>query len=155
MSKTRIAAYLGGALLGLTLAACGTDTTPDPAPTKYATITPGPDKKATATAAPAKTARQLTTEQRNAARAAQNYLEGESGFSRKELIGQLKYNDFTTEAATVGVDSLNVDWNAQAALAAQGYLDSQGFSRAGLVKQLKYSGFTSEQAAYGVKQAGL
>ena len=38
-----------------------------------------------------------------------------SGFSRSGLIDQLKYEGFSTEDATVAVDSITVDWNEQAA----------------------------------------
>jgi hypothetical protein len=150
--KTRIAAWIGAILIGLTVIACGT--APDSKPTKTLTITPSAKAPAAKTTrAPAK--KQLTTEQSNAARSAQRYLDSETGFSRKGLIEQLVYEDYSKAAATVAVDSLGVDWNAQAALRAQNYLDDQAFSRNGLIKQLKYEGYTAAQAAYGVKQAGL
>jgi hypothetical protein len=51
-----------------------------------------------------------------------------------------------------------VDWNEQAAKAAQDYLDSQHFSCKGLVEQLSSpygEQFTKAQAVYGAKKAGL
>jgi hypothetical protein len=143
-----------GAAIAAMLFGCGIDsTTPDSAPApENATSSPA---KANGKAAPTKAAKPLSAEQRNAARSAQNYLDGELGFSRKSLIGQLKYEGYAVPAATAAVDSLGVDWNAQAALKAQRYLDGQAFSRKSLTAQLKYEGFTTSQALYGVKQAGL
>ena len=61
--------------------------------------------------------------------------------------------------ATWAVNNSGADWNAQAVIAAKGYLsDGQGFSRQGLIDQLTspYGGqFTYAQAVYGVDQAGL
>jgi hypothetical protein len=65
----------------------------------------------------------------------------------------LEYESYSTEDATWAVDSLNVDWNEQAAKKAKEYLDYTSFSREGLVQQLVFEGFTSEQAEYGASQA--
>ncbi len=51
-----------------------------------------------------------------------------------------------------------MNWNEQAAKAAQQYLDYSHFSRSGLIHQLESeagSGFTHKQAVYGVNKAGL
>ena len=80
----------------------------------------------------------LTPSQQNAVRSAQSYLEF-SGFSRQGLIDQLssEFGDqYPVEDATVAVDSLNVDWTAQAVESAQSYLEFSGFSRQGLIGQL-------------------
>ncbi|MDJ0361919.1 Ltp family lipoprotein [Rhodococcus sp. H29-C3] len=53
------------------------------------------------------------------------------------------------------MDNVAADWNEQAALSAQYYLDYTAFSRQGPVDQLIYEGFTPEQAQYGVNQTGL
>ncbi|MFF2554959.1 Ltp family lipoprotein [Nocardia sp. NPDC058058] len=90
----------------------------------------------------------ITSSQRNAIRAAQQYLDY-SAFSRSGLIHQLEYEDFSTADATFAVDSLNVDWNKQAAKCAKQYLDYTSFSRSGLIDQLVYEGFTRAQAEYG------
>jgi len=90
----------------------------------------------------------------NAVESASSYL-NTSAFSRSGLIDQLEYEGFSNGDATYAVDSLNVDWNEQAAMSAQSYLDINAFSRSGLIEQLEYEGFTSSQAAYGVAQAGL
>jgi hypothetical protein len=51
------------------------------------------------------------------------------------------------------VDSLNVDWNEQAARSAESYLEYTAFSHAGLVDQLEFEGFTPEQAEHGATVA--
>ena len=102
----------------------------------------------------------LTVSQQAAVRSAESYLRF-MGFSRQGLIDQLssEYGDqFPLEDATVAVDSLNVDWNAQAAKSAQSYLDMMGFSCDGLIDQLssEYGDkYTVEQATYGAQQVGL
>ena len=72
-----------------------------------------------------------------------------TAFSRSGLIEQLEYEGFSTEDATYAVDNLNADWNKQAALSAEQYLEMTSFSRSGLIEQLEYEGFTSAQAEYG------
>ncbi|WP_075910303.1 Ltp family lipoprotein [Mycobacterium syngnathidarum] len=92
--------------------------------------------------------------QRKPVRSAKQYLDY-SAFSRQRLIKQLEYEGFSTADATFAVDSIAVDWNAQAAKAAKAYLDYSGFSRSGLINQLEYEGYTPAQAAYGATAAGL
>jgi hypothetical protein len=88
----------------------------------------------------------------NARRSAESYLDF-SGFSRSGLIDQLEFEGYPTEAATQAVDSLNVDWNEQAARSAESYLEYTAFSHAGLVDQLEFEGFTPEQAEHGATVA--
>ena len=95
-----------------------------------------------------------TVSQQNAIGKAKEYLEI-SAFSRSGLIGQLKYEGFSESDATVAVDSLGVNWNAQAVKKAKEDLAISSFSHSGLVDQLEYEGFTSSQAEYGVRGAGL
>ncbi|MET9201800.1 Ltp family lipoprotein [Gordonia sp. NPDC003585] len=95
-----------------------------------------------------------TVSQQNAIGKAKEYLDI-SAFSRSGLIGQLKYEGFSESDATVAVDSLRVNWNAQAVKKAKEYLAISSFSHSGLVDQLEYEGFTSSQAEYGVRGAGL
>ena len=52
------------------------------------------------------------------------------------------------------IDNIQVDWNEQAALKAEAYMDQSAFSRSGLITQLKFEGFTPAQAAYGAKSVG-
>lgn len=131
------------------------------APTTPATEVVVPSTAAPTTAAPVPVQTQpdpassLTPSQQNAVRAAESYLDF-SGFSRQGLIGQLssEYGDkFPVEDATVAVDSLNVDWTAEAVESAQSYLGFSGFSRKGLIDQLSSEHgdqFTIEQATFAV-----
>jgi hypothetical protein len=95
----------------------------------------------------------------NAIRSAESYL-SLSGFSRDGLIEQLSssYGDgYSISDATAAVDSLSVDWNAQAVRSAEQYLQMTGFSCSGLIEQLSSdygSKYTVDQATYGAKQAG-
>jgi len=108
---------------------------------------------------PTKTARALTGPQKNAVRAAKQYLRFK-GFSRDGLISQLssQFGDgFDVNDATIAVDSMDVDWNEQAAKSAKSYLDMMGFSCAGLINQLSSSfgeKFTESQATFGARKAG-
>lgn len=106
----------------------------------------------------------FTLSQKNAIKAAQDYLEFQS-FSRAGLIHQLSSeygSQFPEEDAVFAVEYLEqnnlVDWNEQAVKAAQSYLENQNFSRDGLIQQLSSeygSQFTPEQAEYAVDQIGL
>jgi hypothetical protein len=101
---------------------------------------------------PTKTVKPISAEQRNATSKAVDYLDDQA-FSRKGLIDQLKFEGYSAKASTAAVDSLKVDWNAQAVAKAKDYLSDQSFSRSGLRDQLEFEGFTSEQAAHGVLKA--
>jgi len=96
----------------------------------------------------------LTRSQQNAIRAAEDYLRF-SAFSRKGLIEQLKFEGYSTEDATLAVDTIVVDWKEQAARSAESYLSFTAFSRSGLIDQLVFEGFTREEAEHGVDEAGL
>lgn len=104
-------------------------------------------------------ANRLTGPQRNAVRSAQQYL-SMMGFSRSGLINQLSSDagdGYSLADATVAVDHLKVDWNAQAVRSAKQYLSMMGFSCTGLIEQLSSSAgdrYTVSQATYGAKQAG-
>jgi hypothetical protein len=104
-------------------------------------------------------AQNLTKPQKNAVRAAKQYLSIQ-GFSRDGLINQLSSaagNGFDVADATIAVDSLGVDWNEQAAKSAKAYLDLMGLSCKGLIQQLSSSAgdkYTKSQATYGAKKAG-
>ena len=109
---------------------------------------------------PAPAAPSLTPSQQNAVQAATNYLSFQA-FSRLGLIKQLssQYGDkYSVADATVAVDSLHEDWNAQAAKSAKDYLKTQPFSCSGLIQQLSSSygsQYTAAQAQYGAKAAGI
>ena len=96
---------------------------------------------------------ELTLGQQNAIDSAESYLSF-TAFSRTGLIDQLEFEGFSTEDATFAVDSLDIDWNEQAALTAEDYLDLMSFSRQSLLDQLLFEGFTQEQAEYGVSAVG-
>jgi hypothetical protein len=91
---------------------------------------------------------------------AKQYLSLGSGFSQQGLIDQLDSSaggGYSVNDATVAVDSLNENWNAQAVLSAKGYLKTQPFSCSDLTNQLDSSAggeFTVAQATYGATQAG-
>ncbi len=128
-----------------------------PAPAAPATTAPA----APATSAPAAPAGP-TTSQQQALDSAQSYLGLDSGFSRQGLIDQLDSpygGKFSVADATWATDHSGADWDAQAVLAAKGYMNlGSGFSRSGLIDQLDspYGGkFTLAQATYAVNQVGL
>lgn len=161
MSKARIVSAVGAAILVVAALAGCNHTHPHPGPTPAPTattrtVTPtSPPRPSTSPPADPTTAPPpISAEQRNAARSAADYLDGQS-FSRKGLISQLAFEGYSTKASTAAVDSLHVDWNAQAVLTAKNYLADQAFSRKGLTEQLEYEGFSASQAAHGVKGAGL
>ena len=95
-------------------------------------------------------ASELTTGQQQAAQSAQSYLDTGS-FSRKGLIEQLRFEEFSKAEAKFAVDYVDPNWNNQAEQSAQSYLDMGGFSRSGLIDQLVFEGFTRAQAEHGVK----
>lgn len=176
-------ALAGSVAVGLLLAACGstvtttqttltrtvtaaprvatvTQTVTAAAPTVDQTPTtsaPIPDTSPTALTTSADDGPSLTGEQENAVASAQQYLDGGTGFSRNGLIDQLssQYGEgYPKNVATIAVDSLHEDWNAQAVLAANNYLETQPFSCSGLIGQLESeygSQFTHSQAVYGAK----
>ena len=156
--------FLGGIILtAVSHSSTKTPTTPAlstaPAPAAPAAPAPAPAPAAPAPA-PAPAAPTLTTSQSEAISQAKEYLDTQA-FSRSGLIKQLDSpygGQFSEADATYAVDSLNVDWSAQAAKAAKEYLGTMAFSHAGLVEQLASpygSGFTQAQAEYGVSAAGL
>lgn len=131
------------------------------APTTAQPTTTPPTTTPPTTAAPTTTTSSLTPSQQNAIQAAQQYLSLGQGFSRLGLIDQLSSqagDAYPVADATFAVDSLHVDWNAQAVLSAKNYLKTQPFSCTDLVQQLSSSAgdqFTLAQAQYGAKAAGI
>jgi hypothetical protein len=91
----------------------------------------------------------LTTAQENAIESAQSYLDS-GDFSKKGLISQLKYEDFSKSDAKFAVNHVDADWKQEAVEAANSYLDSGSFSKQGLYEQLIYEKFTPTQAAYAI-----
>jgi hypothetical protein len=136
------------------------DTTTASSPAVTTAATAKATAAATAKAVPAAPAGPtLTNQQQNAARSARQYLNF-TGFSRQGLIDQLSspYADkYAVQDATIAVDSLNVDWNAEAVQSAKSYLKFTAFSCQGLIDQLDSpygDKYTVAQATYGAQQAG-
>lgn len=164
---------LGSVFIGLPVAiglvAAATGSTDSKAPTTITTQAAAPATTAVPTAkaatqapaAPKTTAapvapktQELSVSQEQAIESAGDYIES-GDFSRKSLIAQLKYEDFSTSEATYAVDHITADWTAEADDSAASYLDTGSFSHQGLMDQLLYEGFTKTQAAHGVKSVGL
>jgi Host cell surface-exposed lipoprotein len=101
----------------------------------------------------------MTQQQQSAVASAKNYL-GVEAFSLQGLIDQLDSPEgggYSVGDATIAVNSLSTDWNAQAVLAAKQYLKIEPFSCADLTNQLdspEGGKFTPAQATYGATQAG-
>ena len=187
MKRTVVTAGLMGLAILATASGCGnTQSTAAPAgtkPTAASTAPPAtsastaPASTAPASAAPASTAPPTTSasaapastaspttlslQEENAIRGAKQYLALGSGFSQAGLIQQLSSSagsGYPLAIATAAVDSLNVDWNAQAVLAAKAYLRTSSFSCSGMVQQLDSSAgsqFTEAQAQYAATAVGL
>ena len=142
---------VGGAMLPPTPEPTSTATSSPPEPVQESESSVDSDEPASGN---------LTAAQRNAVRSANSYLQL-SGFSRQGLIDQLssEFGDrYSVGDATVAVDSLSTDWNAQAARSAVSYLELSGFSCQGLIDQLSSEAgdkYTVEQATYGATQAGI
>jgi hypothetical protein len=117
-------------------------------PTVKATPKPAP-KPTKTTAKPT-----MTRAQEQAIGTAQDYLDT-GHFSKKGLIQQLVYEDYSKKDAEFAVEHIKVSWKQQAAGAAKDYLDTGHFSRSGLIEQLMYEGYTRTQAEYGASEAGL
>lgn len=111
-------------------------------------------------AKPTKKTEHYTVSQKNAIRAANNYINS-SGFSKAGLIKQLssEYGDgFTKTDAEFAVSHIKVDWNKEAVESAKQYMDMTGFSRKGLISQLSSpygSQYTLEQATQAADKVGL
>lgn len=101
----------------------------------------------------------LTQQQQSAAEEGQQYLSTEA-FSKQGLINQLDSPDgggYSVSDATIGVDSLTVNWNAEAVQDAKEYLQTEPMSCSDLIQQLDSpdgEDFTVAQATYGAHQAG-
>jgi hypothetical protein len=93
-----------------------------------------------------------TAGQRNALESAKSYLSS-GDFSRKGLIEQLEFEDYSRSEARWAVAHVHANWYAEAVQSAKSYLRSSSFSRSGLIEQLEYEGFTHSQAVYGVSKA--
>lgn len=80
------------------------------------------------------------------------------GFSKEGLSDQLEYEEFSPDLIGfafrfIGKWYGGVDWNAQAVMKAESYVEMGGFSKPRLIDQLEYEGFTPAQAAHGATAA--
>lgn len=157
--KKKAAAWIGGIITALTL--IGLIVEEEPTPEVEAIAAPAPasaqaQAQATTTVKPTTTEQATTIEpaatepvlsvtEQQAIKQAKSYLDY-SAFSRTGLIEQLEYEEFPTAAATMAVDSLDVDWFAQAVEQGRSYLDYSAFSHGSLIGQLEHEGFTTDQA---------
>jgi hypothetical protein len=131
-----------------------------PAPAKLAapttTTTTTAPRPTTTTAPPGPV---LTQQQRSAKAEAQQYL-ATSPFSYQGLIDQLDSSagsGYSVNDATVAVNNLTVDYNAEALQAAKQYLQVSPMSCQDLIDQLDSTAgdqYTVAQATYGAQQAG-
>jgi pyruvate/2-oxoglutarate dehydrogenase complex dihydrolipoamide acyltransferase (E2) component len=121
--------------------------------TQSPTVSTPPTAPAPSTPAPSAPTSRLSSEQRNAVRAAENYL-SVMAFSRSGLIDQLQFEGYSRNDATVAVDEIDPDWRAQAAAAARQYLSVMPFSRSALIDQLVFDGFSRAEAEFGVASIG-
>jgi hypothetical protein len=109
---------------------------------------------------PAAPSSNFTESQQNAIAAAKNYLQI-SGFSKQGLIDQLSSSagdGYSLHDATVAVDSLHVNWDAQALRSAKNYMHISSFSCQGLIQQLDSPAgdqYTEAQAQYAATKVGL
>ncbi len=94
-----------------------------------------------------------TLGERNALAAAKNYL-NISGFSKKQLAEQLKFEGYSDSEAKFAVKYCGADWNEQAGRKAEEYMKINSFSKKQLIGQLEFEGFTKKQAEYGAKHIG-
>lgn len=148
-----VAGIIAAAGIVVAVAAC------DPADTATAN---GNDVQTVQTVSDTTPTRALTVSQTQAIASAEQYNRT-MPFSRQGLIDQLSSeygSGFDVETATFAVDDLEqrgeIDYMANAAKAAQQYLDTVGgFSSQSLHDQLVFEGYTDEQAAHGVASVGL
>ena len=76
------------------------------------------------------------------------------GFSESGLEDQLDYEGFSSDEIAYAIDNCDADWDEQAAICAQNYLDTMSFSRESLTEQLDYEGFSSSQIDYALSAVG-
>lgn len=162
MNRTVVTAGLMGLAFLATVSGCGnTKSTVTPVGSAVRSSVAAPVGTTPTTPAPTAPPTTLSLQEQNAIRAAQQYLSLGSGFSQAGLIQQLSSSagdGYPLAIATAAVDSLSVDWNAQAVLAAKAYLKTSSFSCSGMVQQLDSSAgsqFTQAQAQYAATAIGL
>ena len=96
----------------------------------------------------------MTKSQEQAIGSAEDYLNS-SHFSKKGLIEQLEYEEFSKKDAKFAVAHIKVNWNKQAAGSAEDYLDSSSLLPLRPGRPIDVRGLHTSQAEYGVAEAGL
>lgn len=149
MPKRILTALVVTATLGL--AACEVPEEPTDDKPSAAKIEKAHKKAKKENAEPA--APSMTLAEENALETAEGYIEM-SGFSRKSLIEQLKYEGYANAEATFAAEAVGANWKREAAESAESYMDTSSFSAKSLGEQLAYEGYTDAQVAHGVSAAG-
>ena len=160
--KTSALIVAGLAVVTLSVSACASVEEPDSfsskgtstktAQTKTASEKTGKKEKSAAKKKP-----EMTSGQKNALEAAQNYLDT-MPFSKAGLIQQLSSSagdGYPKADATFAANHVGADWSEEAVEAAQNYLDTMPFSKAGLIEQLSSSAgdkYTRAQARYAASK---
>ena len=99
----------------------------------------------------------MTSGQKNALKAGQNYLET-LPFSKAGLIQQLSSSagdGYSKADATFAANHVDADWNKEAVEAAKHYLDTMPMSKDALIQQLSSSAvdnYTWAQARYAASK---
>lgn len=96
----------------------------------------------------------ITLGQKNALRAAKEYLKYYA-CSYNMLVENLLDAKYLRSEAVYAAENCGADWNKQAMICAEEYLEFMPYSYNGLVEQLMYSMFTAEQARYGASNCNV
>lgn len=94
----------------------------------------------------------MTDTQKQCLEQANSYLE-KIPFSKKGLKGQLEYKGYTTADIDCVLDSLTIDWVANATKKAEDYLATMPLSQSALELQLDFDGFTKDEIAIAIEKA--
>lgn len=86
---------------------------------------------------------------RNALGKAEDYLKI-GHWSYQDLVYQLEYHEFPSDAVEYAMANIEVDWNEQALGKAEDYLKVGNMSDNDLRNQLDYHGFTKAQIEYAM-----
>lgn len=145
-------------LVGAVLFSNSSETTEShdaPSPTVTTSATPSPTPSATPK--PTESTKALTASQKDAVRQAEEFMTG-SGDSEisvyKWLTRTFPEGGVSGDDAMIALDYLNVDWNEQAVLAAEWYIDADVVGRYEVMGYLDGEGFTKSQIDYALEAVG-
>lgn len=89
-------------------------------------------------------------------RSALYYLNSNNGFSNKELINILSFENYTDEEIKYAINNCNANWNEQAVKSTKNYINRiYGLSPNSLKYTLKDYGYTDEQIQYALNQVEI